>query len=134
MVSCSHAKKLSTNNAGLPADQMSGTLPHQYRVTKIDSVNKVYLIYAKEDTSLYKIVSAKDSTETCINIRVNGEYGFMLHSLFPRQFLGKYDLSPAALPNVDGVIYNGTPVTVEKGCVKDLFVADNVKGLCAKLQ
>ncbi|MEO5998798.1 MAG: hypothetical protein ABIN89_18655, partial [Chitinophagaceae bacterium] len=101
-----------------------------FRVTKIDFINKVYLIYARKDTSLYKIVSAKDSSANCKNIQVNGEYEFMLHSLFPRQFLGKYDLSPTALPNVDGVIFNDTGITLEKDSVNDLFVAENIKGLC----
>jgi hypothetical protein len=103
---------------------------NSYEVMKIDSIKNIYLIYAKKDGFLFKIASKKEETENCDKIEVNGKYGFHLESLFPKNFLGKYDLSPKSLPHVTGVDFYGTTITLEGDSISDLYIAHNIKGLC----
>lgn len=104
--------------------------PTAYEVIKLDSLNDVYLIYAKKAGTLFKIASKKTNTEKCSRIEVGEKYRFNLESLFPRNFQGKYDLSPKNLPHVSGVDFYGTTVTLEPDSINDLFLARNVRGLC----
>ncbi|GAA0894526.1 hypothetical protein GCM10009122_42070 [Fulvivirga kasyanovii] len=104
--------------------------PNSYEVVKLDSLNDVYLIYAKKAGTLFKIASKKTSKERCSRIEVGEKYPFNLESLFPRNFQGKYDLSPKNLPHVSGVDFYGTTITLEPDSINDLFLARNVRGLC----
>ncbi|GAA0891922.1 hypothetical protein GCM10009122_16010 [Fulvivirga kasyanovii] len=104
--------------------------PTAYEVVKLDSLNDVYLIYAKKGGTLFKIASKRTSKEKCSRIEVGEKYPFYLESLFPRNFKGKYDLSPKSLPHVSGVDFYGTTVTLEPDSINDLFLARNVRGLC----
>ncbi len=132
LLSCHHTKQVITHKEAPFVLTRNYNLP-KYRVTKIDSVKAVYVIYAQKDSLLYKIVSGKADTIDCKNIKVNGEYGFMIHSLFPTVVFGKDTL--AGRPDlVNAVEFNGSSIMLEKGCVDDIFVADNVAGLCIKYQ
>lgn len=104
--------------------------PNSYEVVKLDSTNGAYLIYAKKGGSFFKIASKKTITEKCSKIEVGEKYQFYLQSLFPRNFKGKYDLSPESLPHVSGVDFYGTTITLEPDSIMDLFIAQNIKGLC----
>jgi hypothetical protein len=101
-------------------------------VTKLDSVNNVYLIYAERDNQIYKIVSKKIDSLDCKNIKLNGEYGFLLESLFPAMISNRGDTLWKRFDLVNAVDFNGTGIATEKGCVDDIFRADNVVGLCIK--
>lgn len=99
-----------------------------YRVNKIDSIKNVYLIYAQKDTSLYKIVSLKDSIP-CIAIQVGGKYPFVLHSRVPKSFNGA-DVSPGTVPHISGVMFYGVWIELESSSNNDVFTAYNLRGLC----
>ncbi len=122
-ISCSHSKNI-TNGKTTSSGNIKEYDSRKYRVTKIDSVKNVYLIYARKDSMLFKIVSAKVGSEDCGNIKISGEYGFIISSIFP-------DNSPA---HVDGIYYHGVPIAVEGDSITHIYIALNVAGLCIKQQ
>jgi len=101
-----------------------------YKVYKIDSVNSYYLIYAKKNDSLYKIVSKKDSVNCSNKIRLNNNYSFMLHSLLAKSRIGNVSIDPKNM-NVNCFAFDKeTFICLEGDSIKDIYHADNVKGLC----
>jgi hypothetical protein len=127
LISCSAPKSVNIQNPNLNIHNLQEFAFGTYTVTRIDSINNIYLIYAKKDSLLFKIASVKESVENCSYIKINGKYGLRLHSLFAKQIAG-HEIMPSCL--VTSVDYNGTTLSKEIGCVDDLFFADNVKGLC----
>jgi hypothetical protein len=111
-------------------DKKKQQLSKKYKVYKIDSLENLYLIYARKNDSIYKIISQNQKENNCKNIKVNGVYCFKLHSRFESKFLGKYRMSPKALPHVSGYNFYGTIVTLEGDSIRDLYYAENIKGLC----
>jgi hypothetical protein len=125
MISC-HPK---IQNEKIPNSDLLKASWLKYKVERIDSIKNVYLIYARNDSDLYKILSHKqDSLADCRNITVGKNFTFHLFSLFPKSING-HDMTIAHL-HVNGVSYFGTSVAKEKGCVDDLFFAENIHGLC----
>jgi hypothetical protein len=104
----------------------------KYKVTKLDSLENVYLIYVEKNGQLYKVVSKKLDSLDCKNIKLNGEYGLLLESLFPAMISERGDTLWRRLDLVNAVEFNGTTIATEKGCINDIFRADNVVGLCIK--
>jgi len=118
-LSCNYQNKLTRNNkAG-----------RYYKILRIESLDNIYIIYAQKEDSLFKILSLKSGNKNCNTIKVNKSYPLKLKSLFPKEFLGKYDLSPQAT-NVDGVNFYGNMVQVERDSINDLTTAENIRGLC----
>lgn len=93
-----------------------------YEVIKIDSQQKVYLIYAKRNSSVYKIVSKKECTSKCRNVIIGEKYKFELtsfHNLLPYVKRGT------------GIRYNDTIIKLEGGDILwDLFTCMNLDNLC----
>ena len=129
-MSCKTSKNTSNAQFG-PALSSRSLLP-KFKVTRLDSVDHVYLIYAEKNGQLYKILSKKDDGSDCKNIRVGGEYGFLIESLFPPMISKTGDTLWNRLDMVNAVKYNGTTIATEAGCVNNLFRADNVVGLGIK--
>ncbi len=131
LLSCKGASKIN-RVATIPKQKIDlvEISPNSYEVVKLDSINGVYLIYAKKEGSFFKIASKKIGMEKCSKIEIGEKYKFYLESLFPRNFQGKYDLSPESLPHVSGVDFYGTTITLEPDSIKDLFMAQNIRGLC----
>lgn len=122
--SCSPGKKnISTSNS-----KPDFGLHEKYKVIKIDSIKNVYLVYAKKELALYKIVSLKDSL-ACKNIQVGGEYPFRLISRVPKDFKG-IDVSPNTIPHITGIDFYGTWIEFERDSINDIFISLNLKSLC----
>ena len=100
-----------------------------FKIIRLDSIRNVYLIYARQNDTLYKIVSLKDVTHTGRSIVVDSSYRLDLVSLFIKKFQG-YDLSPQTTLDIGGISYAGTTIKVERDSIVDLYRARNVKGLC----
>jgi hypothetical protein len=100
-----------------------------FKIVKLDSISNVYLIYARQKNTLYKIVSLKEATHTGRSIVVGSSYQLDLVSLFIKNFQG-YDLSPQNALDIGGISYAGTLIKVERDSIVDLYRARNVKGLC----
>ncbi len=100
-----------------------------FKIVKLDSIKNVYLIYARQKDTLYKIVSVKETTHTGQSIVVGSSYQLDLVSLFIKNFQG-YDLSPQHTLDIGGISYSGTLIKVERDSIVDLYRARNIKGLC----
>lgn len=106
---------------------------YDYRIVKIDSIENTYLIYAErinvsiKNTEIIKIVSAKPKMQCEKNnlIVLNKNYKLNTHSLYPENL---------ASHNLRGITYNGSLIFFDKdyNVKKDLFVTENLKGLCYK--
>jgi hypothetical protein len=121
-IACTSLKTMGTSNKSLSS----------YKVYKIDSINTYYLIYARKGDSLYKIVSKKNVVGNCDSvIRLNSSYEFELHSSLTDFKIGKIVVSPKATLNVPCFYYDAsTTICLEGDSIRDLYYADNVKGLC----
>ncbi|WP_177733519.1 hypothetical protein [Flavobacterium inviolabile] len=95
-----------------------------YEISKLDSIENVYLVYAKKNDSIFKIMSSKDHISNCTPIKKGDLLELKLKSTFRENFNQRRDIA--------GVNFNGTIIRFEKaeGIVRDLFVTDNIKGLC----
>jgi hypothetical protein len=99
--------------------------PVGYKVTRIDSVKNLFLIYATRNDSVFKIVSLNQKGVNCIPLKVNGTYPFILHS----RFEGKYAIKSQNADFNISYNYYETFVSLEKDRgIRDLFTADNLKG------
>jgi hypothetical protein len=100
-----------------------------YKVYKIDSINNYYIIYVRKGTSVFKIVSEKDIITNCDGIEIGKTYKLDLHSLL---FVNGHSVIPANQINeISGWrIDNSTIINFEGDSIRDIYYADNIKGLC----
>src|ERR1700761_6553486 len=89
IISCTTSK----NNSSMPGKD--------FKIVRLDSLKDVYLIYARQHDTLYKIVSLKTKTCEGTRIAVDSSYLFNLVSLFFKNFQG-YDLSPRTSLDIGG--------------------------------
>ena len=101
-----------------------------YKVYKIKSVENYYLIYAKKNDSLYKIISKKESIANCNEIKKNGIYDFKLQAILKNRF--KNTKFPKPMNDLDITCFTfegGIKICREEG-MDELYYADNIKGSC----
>lgn len=102
-----------------------------YKVYKIDSIHNYYLIYAKREDTLYKIVSEKAPKINCKQIQINHQFPFILHGRIADRQASKFRLSPEASLLVNCFSYDdSTSICVERDTINDLYSAENITGLC----
>ena len=100
-----------------------------YKVLKIKRLKNLFLIYAQKSDSLFKIVSLNDTSAKCSNVKKGCFYAFKLHSHFEHKLLGvSFPASNRLL--ITHYNYYGTLVPVEDSSRRDLYIADNLTGLC----
>jgi hypothetical protein len=102
------------------------------RVYKIDSINDYYLIYGRKNKSLFKIVSKKEANSECRNVHLNGNYKFLLTSIWYSQLsINGVNVSPSSMLEVNRLaLDSSTYICLERDSINDLYHADNIKGLC----
>jgi len=95
-----------------------------YRISKIDSIDNIYLVYAMRNDSIFKVVSKKEQNIQCPQIRPGNNYLLSLESWFlPEEFHVKN--------RITGVKFENILITVERdSIVGDIFTTKNLKGLC----
>ncbi len=107
-----------------------------FLVTKIDSVQNVYIILAVRKDSIFKILSYRDDSIGCHNLNVGSSYPFDIESLFQRNVRtleGTFDITPDAVHGLSGIDFHGASITIDHGIKNepnDLFEAKNLQGLC----
>jgi hypothetical protein len=108
----------------MPAKLQNINAERAFEILKIDSIENVYVIYAKRNDSTVKIVSERDGLHNCNPIVKGGFYDLQISSLLPMRFPQKRDLG--------GTRYNSTMIYLEDtgGVIWDLFESDNLNGLC----
>jgi hypothetical protein len=110
-----------TVNQELKIDKSDSLSVTGYKISKIDSINEVYIIYAIRNDSIFKIVSEKENGG-CKKIKKGHTYDLECQSLITG-VSGKLHIA--------GVKFNGTLIKLEGGkVVWDLFYCENLKGLC----
>lgn len=121
LVSSCKSKDIAINNSS-----------KQYSVYKIDSLNNFYLIYAKKDKELYKIVSKKVRDNRCNKvIKVGLSYDFILHSINKNApVIGGVKIAPINSADINCYqLDKETSIRKEAG-INDLYLADNIIGKC----
>ncbi|MCX8532076.1 hypothetical protein [Chryseobacterium luquanense] len=106
-----------------------------YKIIKIDSLETIYIIYAeKSDVSIrnskiIKIASSKKNNKCKRKnlINIGQIYKLNLVSLYPENFVSHH--------NLGGITYNSIYVPFDKdyNVKKDLFITENLEGLCYKI-
>ena len=100
-----------------------------YKVYKLDTINNYYIIYAKKQDSLFKIISKKDSSINCKMIKINNCYKFKLHSIL--KVNGKFIIPLNQIYEISGWrIDEFTTIKFEGDSIRDLYNCSNIKGLC----
>lgn len=92
-----------------------------HKVVKIDSIENVYLIYTKRHDSIFKIMSLKAETKGCEMLRECEYYNLLTKSYFPEN---------TVTLELAGVEYHGVEIHFERDSINDLYVVENLKGLC----
>ncbi|WP_330442264.1 hypothetical protein [Flavobacterium sp. C4GT6] len=101
-----------------------------YNIYKIDSINNYYLIYAKKQDSIYKIVSEKQKISNCKKIALQGNYNLRLRSF--SSIAPIINSIKIYSPDIDCYYFEeDTDICLErdKG-IFELYYCDNLKGLC----
>jgi hypothetical protein len=90
-------------------------------IVRIDSVGNHYVIYAKDSSEKYKIISKKDST-VCQNIVVGRSYRITLDPPLPQPM------------NLAPVMFPGGATIITYGWGKSLYIALDIRGLCHNIE
>lgn len=127
LVSC------KTNKLSKSEDKVDTRELVNYTIYKIDSINSYYLIYAKNGEDLYKIVSKKTNLYNCNKMKLNSNYLLKLRAMeILKPKIGDEKTRPMNyLDFADPCrkFDDSTKICIER-YMKDLYFADNVKGLC----
>ena len=99
----------------------------KFKIVKIDSVNNWYLIYAKKDHSMYKIVSQKSFVAiAAIKIKKKHSYFLELKSVMGNIHYGDHKFVGV----VDCIRFDSiTSICIERPKMLDLYTSQNLKGL-----
>ncbi len=102
-----------------------------YTVTKLDSINNYYLIYAKKNDSVYKIVSKKELFPNCELITLGSNYEFKLKSMRENAptFRG-LKVSPINYMDIKCFQFDENTQICKEAGIYDLYFAENINGLC----
>ena len=104
-----------------------------YEIYQIDSINDYYLVFAKKSDSLFKIVSAKTTNNSCERIQLNKKYALSLHSIWTKPIvINNTDVSPSQTPHVTGLGFDdSTTIKIDRANgIYDLYKCENLRGLC----
>lgn len=112
------------------APKLKPSATTSYYVYKVDSINTYYLIYAKKNDSLYKIVSKKESVGGCSEIKEKNSYDFKLKSLLKNRFKNTSFPKPMGDANITCFTFEDDTQICKEKDIFDLYFADNLKGLC----
>ena len=113
-----NATSINCRNNWYRIKPLSGINSEKYKIIKIDSLQNTYIIYAKKQDSTFKIVSKKNASDNCIIIKINEYYNLKIKSLFPVDYYQKIQISAIKF-KLEG-----------NGIVWDLFISENLNGLC----
>ena len=109
---------------------------NSYKITKIDSINDWYVIYAKRGKNVYKIVSKKEKNcSDSLKIKVGNAYKFHLISRKHNPLkIGNIVVKPQNSLDIQCYSYDkDTEICIEiENGIYDLYNTDNLIGLCYK--
>ena len=100
----------------------------EFKILKIDSIRNVYVIYAEQNDSVFRILSKKEKVCNCRYLELNDLYVFSIKSLFlPEEVV--------VMQRIAGVRYEGSVIPIkdetdEKNVLRDLYLSNDIKGKC----
>jgi len=104
-----------------------------YLITKIDSINNWYVILAKRNDSVFKIVSRNHEKKCCERISVNRQYKLLLQKRMENVLSPNgLKLIPMNYLDIQNINYNpDTDIVLpnEEG-IFGLYTCTNLTGLC----
>ncbi len=107
----------------LKKEQINLNQSFKFEIVKIDSIDNIYLVYAKRNDSIVKIVSLKQKVKNCNQVLIGNKYNFKIESFFSKNYHQKLDIK--------GFKVSNTIIKLEKnGVIWDLFSTINLEGLC----
>lgn len=106
-----------------------------YRISRVETKNNWFIIYAEKQDSIFKIISGKEPylNGDCKKIKVGKSYSFELK---PRRGnapeIGGVKLNPVNYLDIECFSYDAyTEICIEpKKGIYDLYYTYNLKGLC----
>ena len=103
----------------------------KYGITRIDSVNSYFIIYAEKDYRPYKIVSKKQSLHDCQKLKIGQFYGLHLKRLLHKSISTSQGMFPANDVELKNCIEldDSTEICRER-YMDDIYETDNIRGLC----
>lgn len=103
-----------------------------YLVTKIDSTNNYYFIYAKGSDENFKIVSEKNNLYCTNKVAVGKKYNFKTESIFISKIKdGDTFRQLTNHINIKCITLNGSIICKEyENGIYDVFRSENLQGLC----
>lgn len=93
-----------------------------YRIVKIDSLNQFYIVYARYENTVFKIISKKDSLYGNELIRLGAKYKLTLKSLLNINEMDILDIHICRIENTEFRLENDSVLW-------DLFITKELKGL-----
>lgn len=111
--------------------QKTSKLENLYHVYKLDSINNYYLIYAKKQDTIYKVVSKKEKLANCKMININSDYEFTLHSMRDSApVINGIKMTPVNYMDINCYQFDENTSICKEKDIYDLYFSDNIKGLC----
>ncbi len=98
------------------------TVFNEYKITKIETIDSVYSIYAVKQDTIFRILSSKKFDGECKSIKVGEVYNLKIKPLI------NYDAP--YLVEVDAVVFNGIEFYFDSIPNLKLYKAENLDGLC----
>lgn len=112
--------------------QDSKTSSLECRITKIDSIDNCYVIYATRKGENLKMVSEKEKSICKNRVTVGGKYAFKTESIFVSRIRDGDTIRELTNHiNIDCIIFSKTAICKEyENGIYDVFKSENLRGLC----
>ena len=114
------------NNSSLCREDKSNKAT-LFKIKSIKDKGKFYIIYAKRNDSLFKILSDLDVKANGERIKVGRYYDLKLKKIFPRDSIFGIAIAPNA--GIVGFDYGGKTIYKEKRSHNIVYRAKNLRGL-----
>ena len=103
------------------------------KVLKIDSLNKIYIVYVSENDYSYKILSKKGTLYSCNKIEIDSSYLFKVNQLTNGLAINNDSTSlpvPINYLDIQRCIYYENHKVCTEPKITQIYSATNLKGLC----
>ncbi len=116
--SCQGIKRSKNIPQAPPPLQLRDT----YKVLKIDSIKNVYVVLAQRQSTIFKIVSIRDSSANCKRIKVDDVIAFSLFSIV--------DSDTRNMSHLNSIDFHGVSISLDSYSGRNIFITNNLTGLC----
>ncbi len=131
-IGCTTTKTTIKPDNKISRDNSILTGAHMYKIYKVDSINNYYILYAKKNDYIFKIISKKEVNLNCNAVKMNGSYNLNLKSVWEYDtVINNKKISFSKVINVNCLGLNdSTTICLERDSINDLHYAENLRGLC----